>query len=327
MNKPRINIAISGLGLITTEKLKSKLREVIPQSIDIHWGKMNEQDIHLVFIHEFFFETENIQKIIFSNHLTYLKISKDQLIQGTIEDNTLSLPVQDTAVFKNWIKNHVLDQFNIQIEADPDAETDNVSIPILRDFPRLNVQYIADIYDDLQRKVHVFDQLGSLAVIDHHQHVAWINPKRLPPYTDGSLQYASASIENFSAVSRKHQVNLENWLFELLWNSTELCVLPHASAHFKLKFWPQPTHKDRKLILQLSACFIQGAEVQHVANKLGIDVQVAQRFINANLAIRNAELINAKACQFDQNTKNENQQQDVSGLRSFFGKLKRRFGF
>lgn len=325
MNKARINIAISGLGLITTEKLKAKLREVIPSSIDIHWGKMNDPEIHLVFIHEFFFETENIQKIIFSNNLAYLKISKDNLTQGSIQDNTLFLPVQDSQILKNWIQTHVLDRHNIVVEAP--LETNETLVPLRHDFPLLNVQYIAEIYHDLQRKVHLFDQLGSLAVIDHHMHVAWINPKRMLPHTDGSLQYASATIEDFSAVSRKQQLNLENWLFELLWNSTDLCILPHASAHFKLKFWPQPTRTDRKLILQLSACFIQGAEVQHVANKLGIDIQIVQRFINANLAIHNAELVNAKACQFDQTTKNETQQQDVKGLRSFFGKLKRRFGF
>lgn len=325
MNKPRINIAISGLGLITTEKLKAKLREVIPQSIDLHWGKINEPEIHLVFIHEFFLETENIQKIIFSNHLTYLKISSDDQTQGIIKNNTLSLPVQDTMALKNWIKTHVLDRLNFAIEIEPQP-IEVTAAPLRHDFPLLDAQFITGIYDDLQRKVHVFDQRGSLAVIDHHLHVAWINPKRTPLYTDGSLQYASASIENFVDVSRKHQVNLENWLFELMWNSTDVCLLPHASAHFKLKFWPQPSIKDRKLILQLSACFIQGAEIQHVANKLGVDLRVVQNFINANFAIRNAELVNAKACQFDQQTKNEDQP-DVSGLRSFFGKLKRRFGF
>lgn len=174
--------------------------------------------------------------------------------------------------------------------------------------------------------MHIFDQLGSLAIVDHHQHCVWINSQRTQAHTDGSLQYNSAIIEDFSNVSRKYPLNLEDWLFELVWNSHHLCILPHASAHFKIKFWPQPTATDRKLILQLSACFIQGAEIQHVANKLGIDIEVVQRFINANLAIHNAELVNAKTCQFDQNHSQESHQ-DVSTLRSFFGKLKRRFGF
>ncbi|AWL28058.1 hypothetical protein DJ533_05400 [Acinetobacter defluvii] len=321
MNKPRINIAISGLGLVTTEKLKLKLREVIPSSLDIHWGKLNEAEIHLVLIHEFFFETANIQKIIFSNNLAYLKISKDNFSQKDIIDHTLYLPIQDTKYLKSWLETHVLAK--LQIELAPPLG--NLSTPS-PDFPLLDVQFIADIYDNLHRKVHIFDQLGSLAIVDHHQHCVWINSQRTQAHTDGSLQYNSAIIEDFSNVSRKYPLNLEDWLFELVWNSHHLCILPHASAHFKIKFWPQPTATDRKLILQLSACFIQGAEIQHVANKLGIDIEVVQRFINANLAIHNAELVNAKTCQFDQNHSQESHQ-DVSTLRSFFGKLKRRFGF
>lgn len=321
MNKPRINIAISGLGLVTTEKLKSKLREVIPSSLDIYWGKLNEADIHFVLIHEFFFETENIQKIIFSNNLAYLKISKDNLSEKEIVDHTLCLPIQDTKYLKSWLETHVLDHLDFEPETPPESISTTSQV-----FPLLDVQFITDIYENLHWKVHLFDQFGSLAIVDHHQHCAWVNSERTQLHTDGSLQYDSAIIEDFAHVSRKYSLNLEDWLFALVWNSPHLCVLPHASAHFKLKFWPQPTATDRKLILQLSACFIQGAEVQHVANKLGIDVEVVQRFINANLAIHNAELVSTKACQFDQNHPQENPQ-DVSTLRSFFGKLKRRFGF
>lgn len=328
MNKPRINIAISGLGLVTTEKLKIKLREVIPQFIEIYWGKMNDPDIQLVLIHEFFFETENIQKIIFSKHLAYLKVSKDECVQTRIEDNMLYLPIQDITPLKDWVQKHLLNHLQPPVEekAQPVVVPEQ---PVLqKNLPALEVQFIADLYDHFQRKVHVFDELGSLAIIDHHMHFAWVNPKRSLFQTNGSLQYAPATIEDFIEISRKYQHNLEDWLFALVWNSPNLCVPPYELAYFKLKFWPQPPAGDRKLILQLSACFIQGAEIQHVATTLGLELPLVQRFITANLAIHNAELVSAKDCQFDQSTaQQEANQKEVNGLRSFFGKLKRRFGF
>ncbi|MFC2994922.1 hypothetical protein ACFODO_06500 [Acinetobacter sichuanensis] len=329
MNKPRINIAISGLGLVTTEKLKIKLREVIPQFFEIYWGKMNDEDIQLVLIHEFFFETENIQKIIFGKNLAYLKVSKDECVQTRIEDNMLYLPIQDIAPLKDWIQQNVLSALQPPpIEEQPQAIVVPEQPVLQQNLAPLDVQFITDVYDHFQRKVHVFDELGSLAIIDHHMHLAWINPKRTLWQTNGSLQYAPATIEDFIEISRKHQDNLENWLFALVWNSPNLCVPPYELAYFKLKFWPQPTSEDRKIILQLSACFMQGAEIQHVATKLGLELPLVQRFITANLAIQNAELVSAKECKFDQDAnQQEKNQQEVNGLRSFFGKLKRRFGF
>lgn len=85
---------------------------------------------------------------------------------------------------------------------------------------------------------------------------------------------------------------------------------------------------SRKVVLQLSASFILGAEISEVSKKLNIPLKTVQRFIAANQIINNIEMISAKDALFGISKTNQTvQQEEVSVITSFFGKLKRRFGF
>ena len=81
MNNQCINIAISGLGLTTSDDLKIRLRKILPNNIGINWTNISDQNINCILINEHFFEHDNIQNIIQNKKIPYLKISKhgDQL--------------------------------------------------------------------------------------------------------------------------------------------------------------------------------------------------------------------------------------------------------
>ena len=64
MNNQYINIAISGLGLTTSDDLKIRLRKILPTSIGINWTTIADQNISCILINEQFFENSNIQNII-----------------------------------------------------------------------------------------------------------------------------------------------------------------------------------------------------------------------------------------------------------------------
>ena len=108
MNKQYINIAITGLSSNHSDELKTQLRNLIPQEYQINWSSAADPTIDCLFIHESFYETEGIQKIIRSRQFPWLKISKQPYNENRLHENTLSLPITHLESFSNWIIQHLL---------------------------------------------------------------------------------------------------------------------------------------------------------------------------------------------------------------------------
>jgi hypothetical protein len=322
MNNQCINIAISGLGLTTSDDLKIRLRKILPINIGINWTSVSDQNINCILINEQFFENENIQNIIHNKNIPYLKISKHSEHTESAENNLLCIPIYDEGTLKNWVNNKLLLKTE-QSEPilDPFLEQTKTQLEIKE------IDFFADLYQQDSRKIILSDHLGTIAIIDHHAHLAWLEATRDEYQTDRSIQYADALTADFIKVSRKRQFNLENWMFNLIWKNPNLITVPAADKYYRLKFWIQPNSLDKKLLLQLTACFIYGAEIQHVADKLNIPVATVQHFVAANLAIHNAEVISAKESKFDKTQSDEQQSENKGILKSFFNKLKNKFKF
>ena len=77
------------------------------------------------------------------------------------------------------------------------------------------IDFFAALFHHDSRKVILNDHLGTIAIIDHHAHLAWLEATREEYQTDRSIHYTAAVTADFIKVSRKRQFNLENWLFKL----------------------------------------------------------------------------------------------------------------
>ena len=314
MNHTCINIAISGIGSTATEDLKIRLRQLLPDEIGINWTSIADQNLDCLLVNEIFYDNDNVQNIINKN-IPYLKVAKKNIQQQDTPENTLYLPILNNQALQDWIKiNFAFEEITSSTAQDALSDPD-----LLKD-----IQYFQKIYQQDHRQLHFYDQFGTIAIIDHNMHFAWLEPTRTEFKTDLSVRFEDASTADFIKVSRKRQYNLEDWLFNLMWNSPQLCIYPNENNYFRIKFWPQPLASNEKMILQLSACFVQGAEILAVANKLDIPLTTVQHFIAANFAIGNVEQISAKDSKFGQQVL---EKQEQSALKSFFGKLKSRFGF
>ena len=314
MNHTCINIAISGIGSTATEDLKIRLRQLLPDEIGINWTSIADQNLDCLLVNEIFYDNDNVQNIINKN-IPYLKVAKKNIQQQDTPENTLYLPILNNQVLQDWIKiNFAFEEITSSTAQDALSDPD-----LLKD-----IQYFQKIYQQDHRQLHFYDQFGTIAIIDHNMHFAWLEPTRTEFKTDLSIRFEDASTADFIKVSRKRQYNLEDWLFNLMWNSPQLCIYPNENNYFRIKFWPQPLASGEKIILQLSACFVQGAEILAVSNKLDIPLTTVQHFIAANFAIQNVEQISTKDSKFGQQIL---EKQEQSALKSFFGKLKSRFGF
>lgn len=87
--------------------------------------------------------------------------------------------------------------------------------------------------------------------------------------------------------------------------------LATEDKYFKIDHWPQPYQKEyRKVSLQLSACFIQGAKITDVANQLNLSIDDVLRFVTACLMANNGKFISANKCAYTPNSYLENSNTD-----------------
>ena len=318
MNEHCINIAISGLSPKSSHELKIELRNAIPNQYGINWINIADPNIDLLLINESFTETESIKKIITEKYFPFLKIAKNTHLGGTIHDNTLYIPLNNNvSKLKEWISLKLLNSLS-------QAPIENTIRQIDHTF--LAPSFFKNMHDPNNARLHLFDQAGTLAIIDTRNNIAWLEPTRLKTSTNHHLEYDFAMTADFVKVSRKAMVRLDDWLWNLIWNSQELNSLSEGVESYKIQYWPQPSAQinHRKSVLQMSACFIAGAQLMQVAQQLNLPLATIQQFIAACIASNNGYEIPTSQCKFRLEHKDQNSDQGF--IHKFFGKLRRRFG-
>jgi len=265
MNEIYINIIILGLDIKITLELKSELRRIIPRKIHLNWIYTLDENIDLIIVGDSIFDTHTIQRFIKQKKIKYLKISEKQNIT-TIENSDISISIHQSAILKNWIQYYVINNLSHQIP----TNTNNSSL----EKNSIDLKYLNDIFKFKNTKLHLSDDNGSLAIIDTGRRLIATNSDLLK--------------NNFTS-----EANLEDWIWNLFWRSPQFSKLTlKENEYYKIFYWPQPNqNKDQKIILQLSACFIQGAQLSKVANELNLPIETVQQFISACLISMNGKKI------------------------------------
>lgn len=320
MSKQYINIAIAGLSLSHSEELKNQLRNMIPQDYIIKWITATDPNIDCLFIHETFYETEGIQRIINKKCFPWLKITKHHQ-QQQLTNNVLNFPVSNHDELTQWLNHHVLNQ-----EQTPEAETVNHI-----EAHEIDEEYLSEVLNpENHAKLHLFDAYGSIGIAKPDLNTIWIIPERKKTGTDSSFSYDLANTDDFMKIYRKEKYILQDWLWNFYWNSPELLkMIAPDDGHFKILSWPKPSDiQNKKLIFQLSAVFIQGAKISKIADHFNISQQLIIRFIATNLAMNNAVKINIWDKHFTPPTPEiQDKKDDQSLIKNFFGKIRKKFGF
>ena len=176
-------------------------------------------------------------------------------------------------------------------------------------------------------KLHLYDQHGTIAIIDSAKNLAWLNKDRAETGTDFSFQYDFASTSDLLKVTRRETQILQDWLWNFFWNSPSFAQIAPEDGHYKIHYWPKPAHPlHKKRIFQISACFIQGAKISKLAEQHAIPLLTLRQFITASMASGNIEKINAWESHY-RTTEPVEKTEQQSLIKSFFGKLRFKFGF
>ncbi|MCL5768908.1 hypothetical protein [Acinetobacter sp. ANC5681] len=321
MNGHCINIAISGISLKVSDELKIELRKTIPHEFGINWINIADPNIDLLLINENFFDTESIQRILEQKQLPCLKVSKGPGTCNIEEYDTLYLPFQQTDALKKWIHLRLLSYLSKQ-------QSQHTKIEPVSGHDAVNKKFLTDMLNPENARLHLFDDHGTLAIIDTRSQIAWLEPTRIHTQTNHSFKYEFATTFDCTKVSRKVEYDLQDWLWNLFWHSLDFQRLaPNENEYFKIEHWPQPSQStDRKIILLLSACFIQGAQLSQVATQLKIPIQTVQQFIAACIISNNGDIIPATESHYLKSEAAEQPVEEHNFFNKFFGKIRRRFG-
>ena len=330
MSKRYINIAITGLNIQDSVELKNQLCNIIQNNLIIQWKKASDINLDCLFIHETFFNTDGIKNILSKTNFPWLKISKNTQLSGKVQDNTLYLPLEKENELHHWLNQHIINkspdsQTDDEIQAQSHSTEQTLQIEEPHHF---NERFFKQMLTDLPKnKLHLYDNQGSIAIIDIENNSVWSNPNRLQPTTDLSFKYDLASTSDLVKVDRTESVILQDWLWNLFWNSPEFYQICPEDGHYRIHFWPKPINKSqRKKIFKLSACFIQGAKISKIAEQQNIPIHFIRQFIAANIAINNISKINIWDTHYTPPEVPETQA-DNSFIQSFIGKLRKKFGF
>ena len=327
MSKQYINIAISGLSIHDAEELKSQLGNIINEKFSIQWKTASDINLDCLFIHENFFETEGIQRVLNNRKFPWLKVAKDDSLCGKLRNNTLYLPLLDSVELDEWIKNYIV-QNNQPIDDEAKHIANQHLYTVLPEDHHFSEIYFKEMHNaEAHNKLHIFDTHGSLGVIDIANNLAYSNPERTLNHTDFSFNYDFASTTDLTKVSRKNSHILQDWIWNLFWKSPNFYQIAPDDGHYRIHFWPKPYDtKHRKKIFQMSACFVQGAKISKIAEQHNIPIEMVRQFIAANMAAGNISKINLWDNHYTPPEKADTHSEE-NMIASFFGKLRRKFGF
>lgn len=336
--KGEINIAIFGMSLSLLDELKGKIRLMLPTDIQINWTNIAEPNLDCIMINDVFFTSANIQNLIQSKNLNYLRLVKDPSQGGQIVNDILHLPVEDTTPLNQWINQYVLGNEIIPKQV---AQVAPIASTIIEsnNSPASNgivvsEKIINDIFNDKNGNIQLFDNSGNLAIINAKSEQVWLNSSRSELRTDASFNYTYVTAQNLSVVKDVSGIDLRLWVFHLAWNSSDVLNLPVSNQKFyKLIYWPQAESGiDRRNIIRLAAAFAKGASIEQVADFTKINTRTIENFVSACLVahlIKEVSVEQAKLVKFVVPTEKATPQQtqQASAVSSFFGRLRKRLGF
>ncbi|WLF83569.1 hypothetical protein [Moraxella sp. ZY210820] len=344
--KSEINIAIFGMSLSLLDEIKSKIRLMIPNHVQVNWTNIAEPNLDCIMINDVFFSSANIQNLIQNKRLNYLRLVKDETKGGELVGDVLYVPVINTAPLNQWINQYVLNgETATHVHVSSPIATTNTTATISSTVKPLNSttasnhnvvseKILDDIFNDKNGNIQLFDSIGNLAIINAKSEQVWLNSTRSELKTDGAFNYTYVTAQNLNVVKDVAGIDLHLWIFNLAWNSSNVLNLPVSKQKFyKLIYWPQAeVGKDRRDIIRLSAAFAKGASIEQVENFTKVNTQTIEKFISACLVARLIEEVpveQAKLVKFvvpkEQATPQQTEQ--ASAVSSFFGRLRKRLGF
>ena len=185
MHRHYIHIGIAGLSIHDADELKKTLQHITPDHFILQWNTASDPHLDCLLVYEYFLETEGIQRVLKNQKCPYLCISKNAQYSNQIINNTLALPLQNTQILKHWFEQNVLNS-EIKPEIEEPIFSTLVHSQQSSDHP-YTINFFKEMLHPEKGKLHLYDQHGTIAIIDSAKNLVWLNKDRAETGTDFSF--------------------------------------------------------------------------------------------------------------------------------------------
>ena len=316
--KKSLNIAIFGLSLKVLNELKNQILSSLPHHVEVNWVNIADKNIDLLLVHDAFFESTSIQKVIAQIQLQYLRLIKLPEQSGMIINDTLAYPIHQPQHLRQWLAdkffNYVMD-YSIEQENKKNVANNPT-------------QVIAQCLNSRNGFIRLFDYWGFLALVDTMTERVWVNPKHPASCFDQSLNHTYATNQFVQETIKTIPAqDLKSWLWKMAMQSQSIKLEPFSSEkYFKLTTWPKfENHYERRQLIKIATCFAQGAQIQSVTSHLNLSKTQVKQFVYVAKILNLGTWIEEKDAKFKPISTESNSVQ-MGKVQSFFKKLRKKLG-
>ncbi|WP_324646945.1 hypothetical protein [Acinetobacter sp. MD2] len=325
-------IAIFGLIAIDSDEIKKQILKCLPTETHIQWVTISDAKIDILFVHNSFFNTPGIQKVLKEKVRYYLRLSQNNGQFGTIIQDQLFFPIHRIEPLKIWLLDSL---FGINIEAEmPQNEVIeriqpvNVRKSLEFNTSRSFVAIFSELLVSRNDYLQLFDAQGLIAIVDTRTERVWVDQTKINIQFDESLKhsYMPARLVNSESLD-KNVYDLRVWLWP---NITRLPnrFLPKIDRkkNFKLDIWPQfENNAQRRNNLKMAVCFESGANIEQVQQYLNLSDEIVLNFISYTHLLKLGRYIDASEVEFIFADRHIGYGQ-TNKLKGLFGKLRKKLG-
>lgn len=354
--------AMVGLGRSDVVALRQIFQAIFrDDQYQFDWVTADEQQLDILLVNSFFTASTSIKKIMQQENVACLIVDHEPSTLSVTEDS-LHLPVQETASLVHWFYQAVLGQEVPAsavskagpVPAKPVApvsaatiESKTIKDPVSKLPPAQPVskppvyaagQGSASIRESidavLAKKTGAWalkDQAGlMLAVVDIPQQLAWVTPDY--PQQKSKLRLPLVISPDYQPPAGFLARDLRQWLWQLAWDLESEHALLDKKTICMLKSWPQPSASNQKTLLQACAYLKnKPASAEQLGRELRLPLTDIQRLFTACFAVGFADEFNRDIHIITQPAGQASVQQEApveqnSLLRGFLSRFRQKLG-
>ncbi len=285
---------------------KSELQTIIEKhtNTNVSWVAATDERLQGVVINANFLSASMVDDYIGRSRVNIVCCYSDEDGKQQALDRgipSLSSKQHTPQELKSWLT-HLLGGACIKLDAsergkEADSQSKTSSVKIKSEISESNITTVQEtaINDDYKLLLSHIKEEGGYYLVQYDSDTVWVNAKdklvylSFPQKNIKSIETSRwSTLSEFNPPSEARKLQLELWLFETLWQSSEVEVANEVDENglYKLVYWPRPLCANgRSEALRLGA-FIQAASasVSSLQDKTGYEIPLVKRFLFAGLS-------------------------------------------
>lgn len=294
-NKRQMRIALVGVNPADQVTLKGYLRVLLRLDVNLTWTSANEPNIDLFMINNEFRGAASVSKLLDVHRgAPVLYVARNELGEGSINQNLLTLPLKQINLLNDWLVRHVpVLGGNLPTTTDttphPNQTPSTAQKPapitsssIAEKLAKVNADKLNSILDMIEkvqaRKQTYFeitDSGTSLAIIDTKRQLVWAKT----PQAKLSEHWQFNAYTGKTPNTTPQDSNA--WLWQAAWDSGSLLLdLVDDHSLYQIRYWVKPKKSDRRDLLQImTAMESKPSNVAQIAQRAKVSVMTAKKAV------------------------------------------------